>query len=474
MGETRQISGYGAVEFPDSMSKADIDAAEKRLVRQSSGTGASALYRGIAGPVTGALASGLETLGRDPLSDLLGLKAAPGYPPDVLSEKAGAAARAIVPQTLPQAGGLAGTIGGALLTGGASLPVQAAARVGGAFLGGGGGGLLEGQSPMEALGEAGLQGGAAAGGEIGGWAGGKLLRGGPGGQSAINRQDLDRMMTWFEARVPALKGQIPRDPSKLKQFVQSAEMKRVLGDAYDDALSGVSGQIGNNAITVPSLSPQPMPFQEAAKHLRQIGQKGYSGTADNPLTRRLAGDEARQLRQTVLGEIEQQLNLFNPTGEAVQAFKKARHEWAVGHAGEMLLRPQQAWKGQPNAVALDMNAVRGLFESRQFPKLARDLGMTQDEMESIITVLYRGGAYGSRDLLSPGGGRFGSHLGQMARGRAAGSVNIGMAPLRGLLPGLGDEYTGMAPLALGRGSQTALDALLQAAGGSSLNPLGLR
>jgi len=357
-------------------------------------------------------------------------------------------ARFLVPQTPTEAGVLAGTLAAGPLAAPLRGAMAVGTRIGSAIAGGTVGGATEGHPVAGAI-----QGAIAGTLGEGISAGiGKLARSLPGAKRAINQTDADVVAEEIGKYLPGLRE--AKSPADLKKFALSLGGKKNHETLFSNRMDHVADLIGgeDRLVSLPSLmGDTPTTFAMALRRIREIGHSAFAGKADIPIQRTLTGAERRHTWQVAKRELEDAILRLNPTGEALALFRTANRDYAVGSSLFSMLRQPGAFTGLHDTVLLNLNHLRSQFE-RRLSKFENVLEPA--ELAQLTDVLYRGGKFGTRDILAAGEERVLDAVRGVIRGKGgsggAGVWELVTVPLKSILPGIADQYVGKAPpLSLG-------------------------
>lgn len=465
-----------------------LETARAQSMREREPNEAGFYERSVAPALTTAVRYPFEGAGMVDVA--LGVKT-----PEQAAERAEMYSKFIVPQTPIGAGAMAGTMAAPLL-----LPVRAAtvlgpkvgpvlARILGGAAGGGTGGFTTGDPGMGAL----EGGGANVMGEALGTGGSKLLRSLPWIKGVINRMDAKRIGQAVGEISPPLAG--ATTPRKFQELVEERGLP-ALGAAKGEVVHRVEGMLPGvkgppwtverspGSISMPSLGTRELPFdaskpadvllRKANDELSRIGDMLDSVI---PLDPRYQNRDLKTLYGDLYQEIARGLEARGgPAARA--AWEAGQGAYRKGRAVYDVLRRSKVLEPGGVSNPLDDLEEHGMLNVVKLQRLLMDPDVAASlrkalgplDFKKFSDAVFRGAGRGKIDRVALGGGGPFDALATIGRGQQSGAWSLPMALGRVLVPNVGAQYVGKAPLTLPSKLQAILDVALQRMGGAAMAP----
>jgi hypothetical protein len=211
-----------------------------------------------------------------------------------------------------------------------------------------------------------------------------------------------------------------------------------------------------------------MALSDAIDEIHNIGPQ-YAGS--NPALRTQVGAPTRAARAQAWTQLEGYLRTADPSGVADAAIKAGRDTFAIGANFLDAVRKSGAIIRRPNDISFDSSKFQEYVAKNRatFINAFANNG-TPQAWPDFVRLVFHGGEVGTRDVLSRNTTGIADAASQLLR-HGGGAGTTAVLPARTLLPGLGNQYTGTAPYALGipAGMQTIAD-LAAANRGVPINP----
>jgi hypothetical protein len=405
-----------------------------------------------------------------------------GAPTTTLGQAGAAIANPVnLVRTLPALGMTAGTL--------AAGPLGPLARILGGGIGGAAGAGISGGS-LGAQAEQGLVGAGSAGlGEGLGAVGSKLAR--SWGRGAINEGQARELLGTFGQANPAIETAVRAQQvspalgtrtttAQMRQAATRGELQQAGSQRFEQALNEIDQAAGQPMLSGPEIDQayQMLPDivkQESVGPLGPIGGtytlpqavaiKAYLSSkafAESPQGQGLDATSLQQFTGRLKSTIDQAI-----PPELQASWQSMNREYGAQQILNEFLTSARAQQGGPNQVLLNRTALSQYLDQNAQDIIRR---MGPETYDAVVQGTLGGAQPGTRDVLAPGGGRpLAALLQTYGRGQG-GSPQLLGAPLRTILPGLGDVYTGRAPYTLPPALQSILDLVTQRTTGQARQP----